>query len=170
MTRRLRVLLRFLFIALCSLIIGVLLLTLGVLLVLKDHDDQAAVFQQQTWLTTGRRLHGNGKGLGELLNHNPRENMAQDVMAQYLHAGMTRAQVVALLGPPDEQVGSDGGSVADSLAGKESRASFPQKHHPPAAPPTFIHYWVGTDGLDLTSLRIQLDSEGKVKTYQVVSH
>ncbi|MDO7884291.1 hypothetical protein [Hymenobacter cheonanensis] len=126
-------------------------------------------FNRQRWLTGGRT--------GTFGINNPRASMADDVMAHYLKPGMTRAEVVALLGSPDrdgiEMVVPSNVSLPDSLGGENGHlniAGFNEWHRLNAQPDTLMHYWVGWDMIDPTSMRVEFDGTGKVKRYWVGLH
>jgi hypothetical protein len=167
--------LRLLFVTLGCLVAAVLLLVL--VLVLKHNYDYHFGFDQQKWVATGELLRSDKEDKGLLRASNPRESMAADVMAHHLQLGMTRAQVLALLGPPDrdgiEMVVPDSVRLPDSLNGEKgvmNTAGFNEWHRLNAKPDTLIRYWVGWDIIDPTSMRVQFGGDGKVKKYWVRIH
>lgn len=128
-------------------------------------------FDQQVWFKTGKMLHTiNGVAIN---TNNPRENMVSDLMAHHLKPGMTRRQVLALLGPAErdgiEMVLPPGTTIPDSLSVEHYKAlnNWYDRH---AQPDTIMHYQVGWSMIDPTSMRIQFDGDGKVKRYWVGIH
>jgi hypothetical protein len=165
--------LRLLIVTLGSLVAAVLLLVL--VLALKRNYDYHVGFDQQKWLETGEVLRSAKVDKGTLLANNPRESMADDVMAHHLKLGMTRAQVLALLGPAErdgiEWVVPSSISVPDSLSGaKGTIAGFNEWHRLNAQPDTIMRYRVGWNVIDPTSMRVEFDGTGRVKRYWVGIH
>jgi hypothetical protein len=140
-------------------------------------------FSKERWLETGKVLRSDKEDRGILGTSNPRERMVEDVMAHHLASGMTREQVLALLGPPErdgiEWVVPDSVHLPDSLNDalmsteailKQSPDGFNKWHAQHAQPDTIIRYRVGWDMIDPTSMRIEFNGNGKVKRCWVGLH
>jgi hypothetical protein len=156
--------------------VAVLLAGCVLALAVKSRYEYYYGFDRQQWLDTGKVLRSyESKRI--LLIDNPRESMVEDVMEHYLHPGMTRAQVVGLLGSPErdgiEQWLPDNVHVPDSLLSttkpfnEDAYTKWFEEH---AQPDTLIRYRVGWDAVDPTSLRIRFGGNGGVNRYWVGVH
>jgi hypothetical protein len=152
-----------------SIMVGFMLALLVLVLVIKYSYEYHLGFDRQQWLATGKA--------GTCGPDNSRESMVEDVMAHYLAPGMTRAQVLALLGPAEqdgiEMVVPDGISLPDSLRGEKglrNDTGFNKWYKLNSQPDTLMRYCVGWDLIDPTSMRIQLGGDGKVKKFWVGLH
>lgn len=160
------------------------MLVLAVLVIyVKDRYNYHYGFNQQDWLITGQLLRSDQEDRGILGTSNARESMVQDVMAHHLRVGMTRAQVVAVLGPPEKEgiewVVPDSVALPDSLnynlmsseaIRKQPPESFNRWHAQHAQPDTLMRYRVGWDIIDPTSMRIQFNGNGRVEKFWVGIH
>jgi hypothetical protein len=152
-----------------GIVIGSMLVLLVLVFVIKYSYDYHLGFDRQHWLAARKN--------GTCGSGNPRESMVEDVMAHHLAPEMTRAQVLALLGPAErdgiEMVVPDGISLPDSLRGVKglrNDTGFNKWHQLNSQPDTLMHYCVGWDLIDPTSMRIQFGGDGKVKKYWVGLH
>lgn len=130
-------------------------------------------FNQERWLETGKLLRSDKEDRGILGTSNPRESMAEDVMAHHLAPGMTRGQVLAVLGPPERE-GVEmslpvGVHIPDSLTGENYQAlnKWYAEH---SQPDTIMRYQVGWDIIDPTSMRVEFGGDERVKKYWVGLH
>jgi hypothetical protein len=142
---------------------------------LKTRYDYYYGFDQQQWLETGQVLHGL-KNTSGLLVDNPRESMVQDVISHYLKPGMTRVQVLKLLGPADregvEQQLPDNIQVPGSLLKSMpfNATAYGQWFGKHTQPDTLMRYIVGWSAVDPTSSRVRYGGSGKVRKYWVAVH
>lgn len=164
---------------------GGIVVTLFLLALLVNRQEEYEYnhgFKQQDWLAVGKELRKDTADMGGVSTGN-RESMIKDLMAHYLKLGMTRAQVVALLGPPErervEMVVPDSVALPDSLdwsrmSGKEilkqGTEGFNKWHEQHAQPDTILRYQVGWDVIDPTSMRVELDGKGRLKRAWVGVH
>ncbi|UOQ96182.1 hypothetical protein MUN81_13050 [Hymenobacter sp. 5317J-9] len=133
-------------------------------------------FDQERWLATGQQLGRNHGDEG--LQGNPRESMVADVMAHHLRVGMTRVQVLAVLGPAERDgiewcVPADVGlpdSLMPARLSNDKLKRFNDWYAQHAQPDTLMRYWVGWDVIDPTSMRIEFNGKGQVKKYWVGLH
>jgi hypothetical protein len=146
-----------------------MLALLVLVLVIKYSYEYHLGFDRQQWLATRKA--------GTCGTDNPREAMVEDVMAHHLATGMTRAQVLALLGPAErdeiEMVVPAGTSLPDFLRGEKglnNTTGFNKWYRLHSQPDTLMHYCVGWDLIDPTSMRVQFGGDGKVKKYWVGRH
>jgi hypothetical protein len=150
-------------------VVGSMLALLVLVLVIKYSYEYHLGFDRQQWLATGKA--------GTCGPDNSRESMVEDVMTHYLAPGMTRAQVLALLGPAErdgiEMVVPDGISLPDSLRGEKGLMNtngFNKWYQLNSQPDTLMRYCVGWDQIDPTSMRIQFGGDERVKKFWVGLH
>jgi hypothetical protein len=130
-------------------------------------------FNKERWLETGKVLRSDKEDRGVLGTSNPRESMVQDVMAHHLESGMTREQVLAVLGPPERE-GVEmhlpaGLNIPDSLTVEDYQA-FNKWYAEHSQPDTIMRYQVGWDMIDPTSMRVEFGGDERVKRYWVGLH
>jgi hypothetical protein len=122
-------------------IIGLLVL-LAVFFILRHKYDYYYGFDQQEWVATGKALQ---RDPNNRYPANAREHMASDVAAHYLAPGMSRQEVIALLGPPEWQ---------------DPPMTSTRAHYLPR-----MQYYVWTATSDVGSLTIVFNPRGQVVRY-----
>jgi hypothetical protein len=116
--------------------------------------------------------------------HNPRAKMVQDLMENQLKPGMSRREVLNLLGTPYrdgiEQRMPRGSSVPDSIAQATSKSTpqnqqkaldrFNSYYKAHSQPDTLMLYPVGWSIIDPNFLAIQFNGKGQVREYWIEEH
>ncbi|MCB2411166.1 hypothetical protein [Hymenobacter lucidus] len=133
-------------------------------------EEYEQVFNQKLWLSTGQVLRSDKQERVQVSLNNPRERMVSDVMAHHLRVGISRGQVVALLGPPEKEgiewrvpVGVPRpDSLDDERMSSEAFNRWVDQH---AQPDTLMHYRVGEGYFDPISLNIELNGRGQVRKF-----
>jgi|GEM_PF-3869465 len=151
-------------------------IVLGVFLGGDPRQQYNRPFDQQLWLATSQLLRSDKVDIGIPGTENPRERMVDHVMTYYLHVGMSRAQVLFLLGLAERDgiqwVVPDDVPLPDSLNDelmsteaflKQNPESFNKWHRQNAQPDTLMVYRVGWRYLDPIFMRIEFNGHGRVR-------
>ena len=146
-----------------------LVVAAGLLFYAKGLYDFHFGFSQQRWQAAGEVLHGGKEGSLD----NPRQSMVQDILAHYLKPGMTRAQVLALLGPADCFGYGRGTSLPAPLAsatGLQNLRALSDWSRRQSQSQPLLQYMAGWGLLDPISLDIRFDNHDVVSACYVVEH